>query len=282
MKLIKVSLPTDHEIVWVACLHEGNVHQHSDGIDEIIDYIGTGKNRYAFIDGDIGDGITHIDKRWERKSQDKQSVLEQYNSITDRFKPIKRKLLGANSGNHDWKLNTWGDCVEGVFCKNLDIPYGTVASKLIVSDLKGKLQYKAFIHHPFTGSVNSTHPDPLMREATETMQVKRKLALQKMGDCILNISAHFHKGRIARPYQGLYLVDDGTSIKQKYHREADPRAPYIPEDLRWYASLPGFVKKHLMGLSGYVERSAYEPVEIGVVRSFTVGGKITHMDKKLV
>lgn len=277
-----MSIPPDHEIVWIACLHEGNVHQHTSGIDEVIDYIGSGKNRYAFIDGDIGDGISHLDKRWERTSQTKESILEQYNNITDRFMPIRNRLLGANSGNHDWKLNTFGDCVKGVFCKRLEIPYGTVACKLIVNDTRGKLQYKAFIHHPFAGCINSTNADPIMREAMETSQVKRKLTTQKMGDCLLNISAHFHKGRIARPFQGLYLVDDGKSIKQKYHREANPTAEYIPEDLRWYASLPGFLKKHLMGVSGYVERSAYEPVELGVVRSFAVSGKITHLDKKLV
>jgi hypothetical protein len=266
----------------MACLHEGNVHQHRDGIKEIISYVASTKNCFAFIVGDIGDGIDHTDKRWERTGQTEQSILEQYNGITDLFMPIKSRLLGAIAGNHDWKLNHWGDCVKDVFCKRLEIPYGTAACKLIVSDLKGKLQYKAFAHHPFTGQVNSNHPDPIMREAVETSQVKRKLALQRMGDCILNISAHFHKGRIAKPFQDLYLVDDGKTIKQKYHREANPTAEYIPEDLRWFASVPGFVKKHVMGLSGYVERSGYAPVELGVIRSFTVAGKVTHVDKKLV
>ena len=268
--------------MWIACLHEGNVHQHRDGIREVIEYVLSTKNCYAFACGDIGDAILHTDKRWERKGQKETSILQQYNSITDLFMPIKNRMLGAISGNHDWKMNGFGDCVEGVFCSRLEIPYGTVSCKLIVSDPKGKLQYKAFIHHPFTGQINSNHPDPLMREAAETSQAKRKLCDQRMGDCVLNISAHFHKGRIAKPFQDLYLVDDGKAIKQKYHREANPQAEYIPEDLRWYATLPGFVKKHLMGLSGYVERSGYKPVELGAIRSFTVAGKITHMDKKLV
>jgi len=274
----------------MACPHGGSIHAHYDGIKENIEQIGSGKNSRAIIVGDIVDGMPHDDPRYIPGEQEvdgdrkvEKSILRCYNDMAKMFMPIRNKILCAFAGNHDYRSMKWGDCVKDIFCERLGIPYGTTAGKIIVNDEKtGKLQYKIFAYHPFTGSIGSTHSDPIMREATETSQMKRKLVQQGMGDCLLQVVAHFHNGKIAPPFQGLYLVDDGTNIKQKYHKEADPRAQYIPENLRWYASLPGYQKKHIMGKSGYVERAGYGPVELGCIRAFVVAGKITHMDKVLV
>lgn len=284
MKLIKINLPIDHEIVWIACLHEGNAHQHSRGIDEAVDYIASKKNRYCFIVGDIAEAIQINDKRYEHDIHKKKaSIIGQYNSATDRLKKIKNKVLGSVAGNHDWKIRSYGDFVEEIFCRGLEIPYGTYSCKLIVSDPKGKIQYKSFITHG-NGSLNSAHAEPIMRDASLQTQVKRKLSRELMSDCHLQVIAHFHRPIIVPPHQSLYLTDDGARIKQNYHADADPRAKYIPEDLRWHIAVPGFIRKYSKNddTSGYVERAGLSPVELGYLVSHAQAGKTISVEKRLV
>lgn len=282
MELIKASLPPDHEIVWIACTHFGNSHQHLEGIQETVAYVARGTNRRAAIVGDIAEAISPQDKRHEQETH-KETITSQYNRAVDTFRPIRRKILFANAGNHDTKVRTHGDMVKDIFCKYLEIPYGTVSCKLIVSDKTGKLQYKVFATHPHSGSINSSHPDPIMREAAEKVQLKRRLCRERMGDCILNVAAHYHKAIVVKPYQGgLYLIDDGEALKQRYKAEADPRAEYIDEDLRWYGSIPGWIRKHMLHVDSYVEKNGLDPLPLGAIRTVTQGGKIVEMKEMLV
>ena len=211
------------------------------------------------------------------------SITEQYNAAIDAFKPIARRILAVCTGNHDAKLRSTGDMVRDVFCKTLDVPYGTQSCKLIINDVKSNdLQYKVYMTHPDNGTIRSSHPDPIMREAAEKVQLKRRLTRERMADCILNIAAHFHKAITVEPFQELYLVDDGDKIKQRYKAEADAHAEYIDEDLRWYGSVPGWIKKYSLGRSGYVERAGYAPLPIGCLKTVVRDGKIVRMEKKLI
>ena len=165
----------------------------------------------------------------------------------------------------------------------LGIQYGTYSCKLLVLDPRGRLQYKAFITHG-NGSLSSAHAEPIMREASLQAQVKRKLTKELMADCHVQVMAHFHRPVIVSPYQSLYLTDNGIKIKQQYHADADPRAKYIPEDLRWHIAVPGFVRKYSKDTktSGYVERAGLAPAELGFLVSKSVGGRTVHVEKRLV
>jgi hypothetical protein len=222
------------------------------------------------------------DPRYQNTEQRKGSILEHYNEIANILRPIRNRILVALAGNHDYRSTRFGNFVKDTFCHSLKIPYGTTAAKVIVDDKQGRLQYKMFAYHPFTGSINSSSQDPIMREAVMVSQMKRKLVAQRMGDCVLQLVAHFHKALIARPFHDLYLIDDGNRIKQRYHKEADPRASFIPEDSRWYGSVPGYQRKHIMGESGYVERAGYTPVELGALRATIEAGKVSNLEKRLV
>jgi len=279
MEIIKWKLPTNHEIGWAACFHFGNANQHVEGIKKYIDWLRGSKNRYGFINGDIAEAIHKNDKRFEA-SRHTELILDQYARAVKMFKPIRHKILGANEGNHDHTIASYGCFVEKLFCEPLEIPYGTYSSKLIINDPKGRLQYKVFTTHG-NGSVRSNHHDPVLRAAQEQAKVKAKLSGERMADCYLNVIAHFHKAIIVQPVQELYLIDDGKVIKQRYIDEANPKANFIPVDLRFYISSPGFIRKYGEG-SSYAERGGFTPLELGFIVSKTVEGKIEKCYKILV
>jgi hypothetical protein len=284
VNLLRSVLPPDHEIAWIACPHEGNGHQHTDGIEEAIDWVAASPNRYAALLGDLVEAITITDPRYEHKIHQKRaSIIDQYNGITDRFRRIRKRILFALSGNHDHSVRHYGDGIASIFCKNLKVPYGTFSCKLRLVDRRGKQMYKVFATHG-AGHISSVHPDPVMREASLMSQVKRKLAKELHADCHVQVTAHYHQPIVVPPYQGLYLVDDGFRMRQQYVAEADPRAKYIPVDLRWHCAVPGWVKKYssLLGSSGYVERRGLQPVPLGFLVSIAQGGKTVAIEKHLV
>lgn len=284
MELIQATLPLDHELNVAACFHFGNSTQHKEGIRDYVEYVSRGTNRRAIFVGDILEGINPKDKRFDQTNH-RMTISEQEAEAEEVLAPIKGKTLVASRGNHESGIKNNGDIIRDTFCRHLGILYGTVSFKLIVRDPKGNLQYKGFFTHPHSGVIRSSHPDPIMREASEKVQLKRRLARERMGDCILNMAAHFHKAIDVDPYKGqeLFLIDDGHKIKQRYIAEADPRAEYIDEDLRWYGSVPGWIRKYgELGTDSYVEQAGYDPLPIGYMRVTVRGGKIMAMDKVLI
>lgn len=284
MQIIPVTLPRDHELAWIACTHEGNPNQHEEGIEDAISYVERGSNRKAVLVGDLVEGITPRDRRFEYGSHT-MSITEQCQKIKARFRRIKGKILVAGRGNHESAIKDHGDIIRDVFCKDLGIPYGTVSFKLVVSDPSGKLMYKAFATHPHSGSIGSSSDNPILRDAMEKVQLMRRLCREMMGDCILNMAAHFHKAITVDPrdYQKLYLVDDGEKIKQRYVVKGDPTAEYIDEYSRWFGSIPGWVRKYgELGTDGYVERAGYNPLPLGYLKTVTRDGKIVAMEEALV
>jgi hypothetical protein len=248
----------------------------------MVEWVSRGTNRRAVGVGDLLEGITPRDKRFEYGDH-KLTVTEQCAIAKKRLYRIRRKILGLGRGNHETSIKSHGDIIKDVLCADLRVPYGTSSFKLLVHDSKtDKLMYKAFATHYHSGSIGSTNPDPIMRKASEQSQVKRKLSRERMADCILNMAAHFHKAIVVKPHQELYLVDDGEKIKQRYVAEADPTAEYIDENLRWYGSIPGWIKKYLLGTDGYVERTGYDPLPIGFIKTTVRGGKLVDMEKVLV
>jgi hypothetical protein len=284
MEIIKVELPVNHEIGFAGCFHFGNGHQHLDGIQQYVNWLKAKGNRYGFLMGDISEAIHKSDKRHE-DALHKNTILDQYADAVDMFKPVRKKLLGALAGNHDFKINSYGDFVDYNFCRPLGIPYGTYSSRILIYTDEKKLQYKVFATHG-NGTVRSVHADPVMREAAEKSQVKRKLTNERNADCILNVIAHFHKSIIVSPYNELHMIDDEIQIKQKYHISPSQTAQFIPIDQRWYLAVPGFIRKYGVGnqsqASSYVERAGMSPVELGFVTILVKNTKIIEAKKIFV
>lgn len=282
MQIISKTLPSTHNLFLIGDIHEGTLLQHEHGLNSLIEMVLQDKNNYVAVLGDLAEAICIDDKRYDMGTIDDHVPLplQQYQSLVDLFRPIKDRILVVLEGNHDYKISArFGNCVRDIFCRSLDIPYGTYSCKLDVKDKKGRLQYKAFLTHGY-GSVNSTADDPVRKEANMLLSLKRKLA-PKAGDCILSAMGHTHKLLVKPPISKLYLVDDGVRIRQKY-TQANQASDYIDPDLRWYCNTGSFYKLFHMGESGYAERFGYDPTELGFCVAEARDGVMTNVRKVIL
>jgi predicted phosphodiesterase len=265
MQLFQRVLPKQCEIVFLSDTHVGSSLTHYDGIQQTIEYIGSTKNCFAVVVGDLCEAITTDDlKRFDMSTVDLNIPIprQQYMYWTDLFKPIRKKILYINDGNHDCKHHRLANFVRDDVCKDLNIPYGTYASKFSVLNSKNQTRFKFYTHHGF-GSMRTTADDPIRRRSNLKLALKRKLS-KKAADCVLMALGHTHQLLVSEPEKSLYLVDDGAGIRQKY-TETLQNASYIPDSLRWYANTGSYLKSQALGLSGYAERAGYDPNELGYI-----------------
>jgi len=284
MQLIEHELPPDHKIFLFSDLHEGSVTKYHDGVHQMISSILSEKHNYAFCGGDICEGIMVDDKRYDPNVVDpnSSSILLQYQNAVKEMMPIKHRLLGALQGNHDMKLSHKGvgDFVRDMFCKELDIPYGTYTCKLIAKDKNKKVGYKTFYTHGFR-SLTSNAKDPIQRLANMQATLKVRLA-PLAGDCILMAMGHTHQLIVVEPTTALYLADDGDKIRQYYVSNPE-NTKFIHPDHRWFANTGSSVKLYgAMGVSSYAERGGYAPTELGYVVVHVENYKVVDCEKVVV
>lgn len=74
--------------------------------------------------GDLFDGIIADDKRYDASNERGISFLKHYESMKAVLEPVKDKIIGLHSGNHEYTLakKGYGDGVESL-CSQLNIPY---------------------------------------------------------------------------------------------------------------------------------------------------------------
>ena len=282
MQIIQKTLPTDHNLYLISDIHEGTILQHEHGLERMMEMVLSDKNNYVAILGDLAEGITIDDKRYDPATTDDRSPtpLQQYKALVELFKPIKDRIIVVLEGNHDYKISSrYGNGVRDIFCSSLSVPFGTYSCKLAIGDRRGKLQYKAHLTHGF-GNVNSSADDPVRQEANMFLSLKRKLA-PLAGDCAIHAMGHTHKLLVKPPISKLYLADDGERIRQHYTK-ADYRSEYIDPDLRWYVNTGSFYKNFHMGESGYAERFGYAPTQLGFCVAEVQDGNIENIRKVIL
>lgn len=98
-------------------------------LTERINALKKDKNRYTIIMGDIIDNIQayaggYVDKRWSPDVVDDElkTTDRQCDKFIELYEPVKHKILGILSGNHEWKtIDRYA--FEKDFCKPLGVPY---------------------------------------------------------------------------------------------------------------------------------------------------------------
>lgn len=263
MQLLTKNLPNNHNIFHFGDLHDGSVLSSKHGWNKLCDVMNSEydgcKNNYGVDGGDMIEAIMVDDKRFSPEKLTEPLPLAEMKTAIELRKPIKDKLLAILMGNHERTLWRFGDITEQV-CKELGVDYGTYTCKLTIKDKDDKLMYKIYDTHGFRG-ITSTADDPKRRRVTMQLILKRQLKF-KAGDCAVMIKHHTHKLLVCKPESELYLVDDGSKIKQAYTGWGQDE-PYIHPDARWYGNAGSFLKLHGKGISGYAEIMEYDPVELG-------------------
>jgi hypothetical protein len=263
MQLLTKNLPSDHNIFHFGDLHDGSVLSSKHGWNKLCDVMNSEydgcKNNFGIEGGDDIEAIMVDDKRFSPETLQEPLPLAQMKTAIKLREPIKHLLLVKLMGNHERTLWRFGDITKQI-CDELGVNYGTYTCKLTVKDKNDNLMYKIYDTHGYRG-ITSTADDPKRRRINMQLILKRQLKF-KAGDCAVMIKHHTHKLLVCKPESELYLVDDGSKIKQAYTSWGQSE-PYIHPDARWYGNAGSFLKLHGKGISGYAEIMECDPVELG-------------------
>lgn len=278
MEIISKELPQNHDLVIASDDHQGNALRYDAGVEQMKDFILSGKNRFLVHLGDEMEAFYIDDPRYSLETTI-SCPLQQQEDVIKTYSPLAkaRRLLTMLMGNHTYKLiHKVGDITQDT-CKKLKIPYGKYWCKLEVSDKHGLL-YKAFLEHGMK-NISSTADDPIRRIANMKLQLKRQLYF-KAGDCLIMAKGHCHKLLLCPPEPELYLItDEEGNIKQRYTQSGDTNNGRIPPDTRWYVASGSFLKTSQTGVVSYSERAEYDPVELGYVVVQVRDRKIANIEK---
>jgi hypothetical protein len=249
-------------------------NQATSDIKKAVEIIKNDPNGYCIILGDIAESrlIDHPYFQYDLANKETLTPLKQYDAFIKDFEPISKKILTILTGNHDWSLNKFGDLVENYVCKQLKVPYGTYSCKYTFLNKDGSLMFKGFFMHG-AFFLRTTADDPIRRKSNLLLSLKRALK-GKAGDCVLMAQGHSHKLICSYPEHSLYLIDDGSKIKQNY-TSTKQNSEYIHADHRFYACTGSFLKMYgELGTSSYSERLGLDPVELGYIKCEIKDGNI--------
>lgn len=126
MYKIKRELKTADKIILVPF---GDVHYGSPACD-ITTFSGMLKwaekedNLYLIGMGDLFDCILADDKRYDASQEKGVSFLKHYEIMKGMLEPVRNKIIGLHSGNHEFTLSKkgYGDPVESI-CERLGVSY---------------------------------------------------------------------------------------------------------------------------------------------------------------
>ena len=273
MQRICKDLPKNCEIIVGSCTHIGSIMCHISGLENLVKYIASKKHTYFIHLGDWLEAIMVDDKRYNqppigKKEQENAIPIKQALEAVKIFKPIKKRIIAGLWGNHERLLYRYGNLVEDVICKDLDIPYGTEVSRIIITH-KGKPFFNIFAMHGrklFTSNAK----DFEQREAN--MKASLKLYLQEQeADCSIMLCGHAHRILIVPPANRLVLLDGEEGQHQKYLKGITG-SKYIPPEQRWYACCGTARKSRLDGYDDYAQ--CYPAADLGFVKIVIKGGQI--------
>jgi hypothetical protein len=268
MRILQWNATADYDLMLFGDNQEGNVLQYRKGYRQAIDFVMSGKNRFALHMGDEQEAYWIDDKRYDPVILNATPLKQQAQVIEDLTPLAKTKrLITVLYGNHSHRLYPKvGDITENT-CEKLKIQYGGFSCVVEFADKHG-VQFKGFFTHG-RKMVRSIADDPTRRLANEKLQVKQHLK-NKMGDCLLMAKGHTHRLIVAEPYAQLYLgtekAGERPNITQHYtHNPPFGKQGYVHPDHRWYANTGSFLKCFGENVSSYSEIGEYDPTELGYV-----------------
>ncbi len=257
--------------------HEGTVLKYRKGFKELIYCVNSHKNNHFIHVGDVAEGITIDDKRYQEEIQDSSRgvPLMQYQNATNELRDMKEKIIVILEGNHDWKLHKYGHFIRDTVCKELNVPYGTFEAVItFVDSVTGRKLFNLFVEHG-QKTLNCKNHDP----ATKLHSLRKKLIdnlYEKAGDCEVMVCGHAHKIVIAPPTPEMYLTSEDGDLKHCYTKINGDG--FIPYNLRWYGCSGSFLKMYEEGISAYGSLMGLAPTELGCLLLNIRDGRVSSLD----
>ena len=88
MEIINVTMPDSFELADTGDYHLGALNCHEEGVDEMIDWVGSGRNRRLLNKGDTIEAILPNDKRFVHCASRLPVPADQRDLAIKKFKPI--------------------------------------------------------------------------------------------------------------------------------------------------------------------------------------------------
>lgn len=263
MQILQWQVPDSYELILFGDSQEGNALTYHKGYASCIDYILSGKHRYAIHMGDEQEGYYFDDPRYTPETLLSDPLAQQKQVIQD-LKPLAKakRLITILYGNHSHKLYPKVGNVTKSTCEALGIQYGGFSAVVEFLDRQG-IQFKAFITHG-RKLIRSIADDPIRNLANLQLQLKQHLK-NKMGDCVLMAKGHTHRLIVSDPRSQLYLTTE-PDIREHYtHNPPFGKGGYVHPDFRWYCNTGSFLKTFGAGVTSYGEMGEYDPVQMGYI-----------------
>ena len=282
MRLMTFEAPSSFNLFFAGDTHEGNkaFSRHAfDRFSKIFfsDFEGIPQkfNRWIHM-GDPADFISLSDKRHDPNIHDK-SIVQQFDTITKRYKPFAPQMVGMLNSNHAMSLKDLGTVTEWLCAKErLDIPYLTSSARLTFQDKNGELMFKVYVAHG-RKTISSTADDEVRRYSNMQLILKRHMK-RMASDCAVMVKGHAHKLIVLPPTPRLSMIDDGKKLKKIY---PDPyeyqKMQVIPWEMRWYGCSGSFLRTFLEEHDTYSEQAEYDPVDMGFLVLIIRNGRIKEL-----
>lgn len=272
MELIRREMPQNYRLIDTGDWHIGSVNFHEDGVRKLVKQIQDSPDLFIVLKGDLIEGISPQDKRYNLRSIDDRfkTAQDQAEFCTELLKPIKEKIIGITIGNHELKcINTY-DVIKHI-CQTLKLDnwmeiYGAGIFKFIALN-NGKVAHKMLFCHG-KKMLPQGAKDPIQRKANQMAAQKRILEELGHADCVYTSQGHHHRLLAVKPTveNQLYLTDDGKKIKAKYRVLHRQNADYIPAESRFFCGTGSYRKSLCEPGSGaidYAELLQVGPAELG-------------------
>lgn len=284
MQLLTAQIKPDSNIFLVGDVHDGAALVDDDGWAAFVEMLNSPfddcENNYFIDHGDAIEAITVDDKRYGIAETKDSRTLNQMAMAVERRKPIAKKCLAWLTGNHEYKLQRFGDITQRM-AGDLGIPYGTYSCKISYKT-NGSVAFKGYHTHGF-GSMNHMAGDEEQRLANMRVKLKRLLRF-KAADSYLMSMGHTHRLLVRPPLIKLNMVDDGTKLRQVYDQPPGRYKPgdILHEDSRFYVNTGCFLKTMALGFSGYAERAGYDPNVLGFAVAIVRDGKLVNVREERI
>ena len=186
-------------LVPIADIHEDNPLHSSKHLSRTINFISEHRNAYGIFIGDMIEAVLKTSKGdiWHQTKTPK----EQAKAVIKKFMPIKKKLLGCCSGNHEARVyDAVGDDYAEMIADELGIPYRAEGIALKISFGTGNQRHP---DRPYTYFIYATHGYGGARTKSAKAVKVERVATWLHADCY--IMAHDHVVNVS---PDVYLMPD--------------------------------------------------------------------------
>ena len=227
-----------------SCWHIGNDAVHIKGINN---FLAKAKKHSWILHGDVIEGVTPFDKRYEKDAHE-ASLVSTIQKAADLIKEAQSNCIGLLKGNHeDAPSKTFGDVAEDIAMR-AGVPYLTATCFIKFVCPAG--QFTGFFAHG-NGSANYRTGEPERKKSNK--QIKLRDILKDFHADICGMG-HLHKSISTAPCSELRLsVGEDNTVK---------RRPIVTRP-GWFYAAPSMFKTYNGHKSNYGEMKIFPAVDLG-------------------